>query len=470
LARVPDWLFEECHANVGDLAETIALLLDEPAATNDTPLHVWIERLLTLPAIEPAQQRALIVDAWQQLDRTERLVWNKLLTGEFRVGVSQTLVIRALAEIAEVPPATIAHRLMGNWEPTAEFFQQLIATEAGDEDLSRPYPFCLAHPLAGAPEELGDITDWQAEWKWDGIRAQVIQRQGLVSIWTRGEELVTERFPELLPAAAQLPDGTALDGEIVGWKNGQVMTFNELQPRIGRKSLGKKLLEAIPARFIAFDLLEHQGEDIRSRPLSERRQHLENLIGQGETITADAALMVSPIEHAESWTALATRRAQSREQHVEGLMLKALNSPYGVGRITGLWWKWKVDPYTVDAVLVYAQLGHGRRAGLYTDYTFAVWDEDKLVPFAKAYSGLTDDEIGQVDRFVRQNTLERFGPVRSVTPTLVFEIAFENMLLSKRHKSGIAVRFPRIARWRTDKTAIEADSLQSIKSFLRLAP
>jgi len=464
-ADIPAWLFAECHATVGDLAETIALLLDEPQTTTDRPLHAWVEDLFALAGQAPNVQRREIVAGWRQMDRTERLVWNKLLTSEFRVGVSQTLVIRALAETAGLPPAVIAHRLMGTWEPSAEFFRALLATETADADHTRPYPFCLAHPLEGEPEVLGDIANWQAEWKWDGIRAQMVRRQRTLAIWSRGEELITERFPELESTAMRVPDGTVLDGEIVAWRNGRVMEFSRLQRRIGRKQLTAKMLESVPARFIAFDLLEHAGEDIRSRTLLERRTLLEALMPP-----VDSALMLSPVETSSCWSNLATLRARSRERNVEGLMLKARNSAYGVGRTTGLWWKWKVDAHTVDAVLVYAQLGSGRRAGLYTDYTFALWSAGELVPFAKAYSGLSDEEIREVDRFVREYTSEKFGPVRQVEPTLVFEIGFEKMQLSNRHKSGVAVRFPRILRWRTDKIAREADTLEAVRASLAPPP
>ena len=460
-AAISPWLFDECHEAVGDLAETIALLLPAPEHSSDIPLHTLVEELLSLSQLGHDQQRESLLQSWRRMDRNQRLVWNKLLTGAFRVGVSQTLVVRALAEVAGVTAADVSHRLMGTWSPTADFFQSLTASETSDADLTRPYPFCLAHPLEGPPAALGDLSDWQVEWKWDGIRAQLIRRNGLVSVWSRGEELITERFPELGPAAAKLPDGVALDGEIVAWKDGSVAPFSLLQRRIGRKTLSKKMLETAPARFIAFDLLELEAVDIRKLPLIERRAQLERLLSDANT-----DIILSPLESADSWEDLALRRDQSRERHVEGLMLKSRNSPYGVGRVTGMWWKWKVDPYSVDAVLIYAQLGHGRRASLYTDYTFGVWDDGKLVPFAKAYSGLTDEEIREVDRFVRQNTLERFGPVRHVTPTLVFEIGFENIQLSTRHKSGIAVRFPRMLRWRQDKPAREADSLETIRALL----
>lgn len=466
VAEVPMWLFEECHESVGDLAETIALLLPDPTIASHMPLHQWVtEKLLLLPKLDPTAQKELLIDSWRQMDRTERLVWNKLITGAFRVGISQALVIRAIAEMANLPPAVIAHRLMGTWEPSAEFFNGLITHEIEDADLTRPYPFCLAHPLQGSPEELGEMDDWQAEWKWDGIRAQMIRRKGVISIWSRGEELVTDRFPELAPAASQLPDGVAIDGEIVAWKGDQVLPFSLLQQRIGRKTLGKKILESVPVRFIAFDLLEYEGVDIRERPLAERRLHLEKIVSESPD-----SITLSSVEQGGSWNELALRREESRQRNVEGMMLKSRQSTYGVGRVTGIWWKWKINPYTVDAVLIYAQLGHGRRASLYTDYTFGIWHEGKLVPFAKAYSGLTDEEIREVDRFVRQNTIERFGPVRHVRPELVFEIAFENIQLSKRHKSGIAVRFPRMQRWRKDKPIGEADSLESIRALLERQP
>lgn len=461
-AGVPIWLFEECYQAVGDLAETIALLLPEPTIASDMPLHQWVtEKLLLLPKLDLDKQKELLIDSWRHMNRTERLVWNKLITGSFRVGISQALVVRAIAEMAEIPAAVIAHRLMGTWEPSAEFFHNLIAHDTEDADLTRPYPFCLAHPLQGSPEELGDINDWQAEWKWDGIRTQMIRRHGVLSIWSRGEELVTDRFPEISRISLQLPDGISMDGEIVAWKDDQVLPFSLLQQRIGRKTLGKKILESVPVRFIAFDLLEYQGADIRSRPLTERRAHLENIVKDSPD-----EIILSSVERVSTWNQLAVRREESRQRNVEGMMLKSKGSPYGVGRVTGTWWKWKIDPHTVDAVLIYAQLGHGRRASLYTDYTFGVWHDGKLVPFAKAYSGLTDEEIREVDRFVRQNTIERFGPVRHVRPELVFEIAFENIQLSKRHKSGIAVRFPRMQRWRKDKPIGEADSLESIRALL----
>ena len=464
-ADVPEWLFDECYETVGDLGETIALLLPTPAESTDRPLHVWVEEhLLPLQRLGPAEQRAEVVAAWRAMDITQRLLWNKLMTGSFRVGVSQGLVVRALAEFSGVPAAVIAHRLMGAWEPTPEFFEHLLSGETEDADLSRPYPFCLAHPLPGSPEVLGDVHDWLAEWKWDGIRAQLVKRSGHLAIWSRGEDLITERFPELHEDAARLPDGTVLDGEIVAWKEGGVMPFGALQQRIGRKTLGKKILHDVPVRFIAFDLLEDHSTDIRERPLRERRRRLQEIVcALGE----DARIMLSPVESAGSWDELAEHRRRSRERNVEGLMLKSLGSPYAVGRVTGIWWKWKIDPHIVDAVLIYAQRGSGRRASLYTDYTFAVWDDGELVPFAKAYSGLTDEEIRQVDRFVRQNTIEKFGPVRRVKPELVFELAFENIQLSSRHKSGVAVRFPRMARWRTDKKPEEADTLEAIKSLLR---
>jgi DNA ligase-1 len=398
-----------------------------------------------------------------------------MITGGFRVGVSQQMVVRALAQASGHDAATIAHRLMGDWTPTARFYEQVIAREASPADIGRPYPFFLAHPLAdnvpesyptdrpeAYPTGLGDIGDWQVEWKWDGIRAQLIRRAGSLFIWTRGEDLATERFPEVLADAARLPDGVALDGEILAWKDDAVQPFAALQRRIGRKQLGKKLLQEVPVALLAFDLLEENGQDIRALPLAERRARLERLLG-GRTLRS---IKLSPLVEAESWAALARLRQESRQRNVEGLMLKRRDAPYGVGRVRGPWWKWKIHPHSVDAVLIYAQLGNGKRASLFTDYTFAVWHDGELVPFAKAYSGLTDEEIREVDRFVRNHTLERFGPVRRVEPTLVFEIAFEGIQRSTRHKSGVAVRFPRMARWRKDKPAAEADTLAALKQIL----
>jgi len=463
-ADIPLWLFEESVHAVGDLAETIALLLPEPQASSSLPLHQWVEgHLLPLRAADEATQRAELLNAWRQMDRQQRFVWNKLITGEFRVGVAAQMVTRALAEVSGHPPAVIAHRLMGNWKPSAAFYERLVGPETDDAEISRPYPFCLAHPLEQEPAELGPREDWQAEWKWDGIRAQIVRREGEVFLWTRGEELVTDRYPEIRDNAMSLPDGCVLDGEIVAWKEGAVLPFGELQRRIGRKSLSKKLLADVPVAFLAFDVLEHDGSDIRAQTLRQRREDLERLL---EPFPATTRLLLSPTVAASTWEELAAVREQSRERNVEGLMLKRLDSPYAVGRPRGVWWKWKVNPFTVDAVLIYAQRGHGRRASLYTDYTFAVWDNGVLVPFAKAYSGLTDAEIREVDQFVRRHTLERFGPVRSVAPELVFELGFEGLRRSTRHKSGIAVRFPRMLRWRKDKRSDEADTLERIRALL----
>jgi DNA ligase-1 len=367
-----------------------------------------------------------------------------------------------LSQFSGLDTAVIAHRLMGQWEATPEFYQQLLSSETRDTDISRPYPFFLAHPLGDPPEKLGDMRQWESEWKWDGIRAQVIKRQGKVFIWSRGEELVTDKYPELVKPLDRLPDGSVLDGEILPWQKDRPLIFAELQRRIGRKNITKKILREVPAVLMAYDLLEYDGKDIRTEPLYRRKQVLASLIASA----ADPTLKLSPGLNVNDWQALAGKREDARRYGVEGLMLKRLDSPYHVGRRRGDWWKWKLDPLQVDAVLVYAQRGHGRRSGLYTDYTFAVWNEDSLVPIAKAYSGLTDREIRQVDRFIRQNTREQFGPVRSVTPALVFEIAFEDIWISKRHKSGIAVRFPRISRWRHDKPIEEADTLTSVKALL----
>ena len=461
---VPDWLFDESYHAVGDLAEALALLLPPPERASDLPLHRCVEEyLLGLRGRPDAEQGERIAAAWQAMDANQRLVLNKLITGGFRVGVSHGLLVRAVAEQAGLEPDVVAHRMMGEWQPTPEFYRQLTAPEDTAAALGRPYPYFLAHPLEGDPAALGPVADWQAEWKWDGIRSQLLRREGTIFLWSRGEELVGERFPEIVAEAASFPDGTVIDGEILAWRDDAVLPFAELQKRITRKTVTKKLLADVPACFMAFDLLEWQGRDVRSTPLRERRALLAALL---QSRPATSRIRLSPTVETATWEALARQREASRANLVEGLMLKRLDSPYGVGRERGPWWKWKIAPLTVDAVMVYAQLGHGRRASLYTDYTFAVWHAGELVPFAKAYSGLTDEEIRAVDRFVRRNTLEKFGPVRRVKPELVFEIAFEGIQRSTRHKSGIAVRFPRMLRQRTDKTPEQADTLEQLQALL----
>jgi len=462
-AGIPAWLLEESYQAVGDLAETITLLLPAHGGSSDLPLAYWVEeRLLRLRDEDEDVQREGMVQSWRELDGRERFVWNKLITGSFRVGAAQRLVTRALTEMSGVPEGAVAHRLMGSWEPTPDFFQRLTAPDTSDADVSRPYPFFLAHPLEGEPSSLGDAGDWIAEWKWDGIRAQLIRRAGRTFLWSRGEELLAGRFPEVEETGALLPDGTVIDGELLPWVDSAPLPFAQLQRRIGRKNLGRKILDEVPVVLVAYDLLEYAGTDIRSLPLSERRRRLIPLLAS----LPAGRFVLSAAVPTPDWSAAAAARLAARELGAEGLMLKRLSSGYGVGRRRGDWWKWKVDPLTVDAVLIYAQSGSGKRAGLFTDYTFGVWEGSHLVPFAKAYIGLTDEEIRKVDAFVRRNTLEKFGPVRTVKPELVFELAFEGIQRSSRHKSGIAVRFPRMARWRTDKKADEADTIDTVRGLL----
>ncbi|WP_165225668.1 ATP-dependent DNA ligase [Aquisphaera insulae] len=470
-AGIAPWLFQESYDAVGDIAETIALLLPPPRESSDLALCRWVEdRLLPLRSMSEEAQHAAVVAAWRSLDQPQRFVWNKLISGAFRVGVSQQLVTRAIGTFGKVDPAVVAHRLMGDWEPTTAFFGRLIAEDPADADISRPYPFFLAYPLEDPLESLGEILDWQAEWKWDGIRSQLIRRAGQTFLWSRGEELVTDSYPELAAVGDCLPDGTALDGEILPFEEGRVLPFAMLQKRIGRKSVTKTILAQVPVILMAYDLIEVDGADIRGEPLTERRQRLANLVAGVERDQPVLAhrIRLSPTVPATTWPELATARTTSREREAEGLMLKRRDSAYGVGRRRGDWWKWKVQPLTIDAVLILAARGSGKRASLYTDYTFGVWDPATggLVPIAKAYSGLTDEEIRKVDAFVRRNMIEKFGPVRTVKPELVFELAFEGLNRSTRHKSGIAVRFPRILRWRTDKTAAEADSLETVRALL----
>jgi DNA ligase-1 len=466
LTGLPPWLLEHCYAAVGDGAELVALLVDRPAGAavdEGLSLERWMrERVLPLRDMDRPAQAEAMRRYWSALDTSGIFVLNKIITGEFRVGASATLAIQALAQVAGVPQATMAHRVMGDWQPGADFFRGVLAPEGSAALDSHPYPFFLASPLEEDPATLGPRAEWLAEWKWDGIRAQLVRRGGQTFIWSRGEELVTERFPEILAAATHLADGTVLDGEILAFRD-QVLPFAMLQKRIGRQKLTPQVLAAAPLAFMAYDLLEQDGVDLREGPLAERRERLAALVDR----LASPVLRLSPTVEGGSWDDLGRLREEARARHVEGLMLKRLSSPYRTGRRRGDWWKWKIAPYTIDSVLVYAHPGHGRRATLFTDYTFAVWQGGELLPFAKAYSGLSDEEILELDGWVRRHTRERYGPVRMVEPTQVFELAFEGIARSTRHKSGVAVRFPRILRWRKDKPAAEADTLDTVRALIR---
>ena len=468
ISDIPEWLFQESYSHVGDSAEVIALLLrDTPLPDQNKesiPLHQWMEEIIPLvkKAETDAERRDLIVSWWSALEDYEIFVLNKILTGAFRVGASEKLVVKGLSAAVDVPEPVLAHRLMGEFEPTEEFYERLISQEATENAPSQPYPFFLASPIDEAKFRQEDFSRWLAEWKWDGIRAQVIKRADQVFIWSRGEDLVTHQFPEIEAAVDALPNGLVLDGEILCWQDGMPLTFNHLQKRLGRKRVSKKVMAENPVHFIAYDLLEHYGQDVRDKELEDRKKLLEQLF---QSVTEPLLHQSAPLSF-ESFEKLATLRENSRQQGAEGLVIKAIDSPYLVGRKRGYWWKYKVDPMSLDAVLIYAQAGSGKRANLFTDYTFALWDGENLVPFAKAYSGLDNAEIDELDKWIRRHTIDRFGPVRSVEPSYVFEIGFEGIAESTRHKSGISVRFPRILRWRKDKPAAEADTLQSAKELL----
>ena len=500
-AGLDDWLFDACYQAVGDLAETIAHVLPDrlPDGRGAEPvqplgLSAWVQdRLLPLRGLAPAEQAHRLGAWWDELDATGRFLLVKLIGGGFRVGVSKLLVQRALATHTALDAKLLAQRLVG-WTdarstPSAARWQALVAPVGQDTAMAgQPYPFFLAHALAAPPDTLGPLSDWLVEWKYDGIRAQIVRQAGQVWIWSRGEELVSDRFPEVMAQAATLPEGTVLDGELLVWLAGSEhpAPFKQLQQRIARKTVGKKLLADAPVQFVAYDLLRQQGQDLRMLPQQQRRERLECLL-------ADSGWRVSPEVQAGGWPELAALRDSARQRGVEGFMLKHQQSRYGSGRTKadGVWWKWKLDPLSVDAVLIYAQAGHGRRASVYTDYTFAVWSRPpqssdeaegviqaiarrepavpgalQLLPFAKAYSGLSDEEFKAVDRVIRATTLEKFGPVRSVRPTLVFEIGFEGINASPRHKSGVAVRFPRMLRLRPDKPPAEADTLQALLALI----
>ncbi|MDR5589124.1 ATP-dependent DNA ligase [Christiangramia sp. SM2212] len=466
LAKIPLWLFEESYHIVGDLAETIALIIPPSGDSTEKSLNQFLQEILELKPKSEEEKKEYLFDNWLNLNYYERFVFTKLITGSFRIGVSQKLMTRALSKATDIDEDILAYKLMGNWEPSKITFNKLILEENEEDFLSKPYPFYLAYAIEGEPEELGDVTEWSAEHKWDGIRSQVIIRNDELFVWSRGEELVTDKYPEFEAFVEAIPNGTVIDGEILPFPKGEIGTFKDLQTRIGRKNVSKKLLEKTPVILKAYDILEWEGEDIRDTAFGERRKILEKL--HHEVRNPELPLHLSETISFNNWEETAAERENSREVKSEGLMLKRLDSPYLVGRKKGDWWKWKVDPLTIDAVLTYAMRGHGRRSNLFTDYTFGLWDEEKqeLVTFAKAYSGLTDKEFRSLDAWIKKNTLERFGPVRSVTPHHVFEIAFEGIAESKRHKSGVATRFPRILRWRKDKKKEDANTLEDLKALI----
>jgi DNA ligase-1 len=464
ISAIPLWLFEESYHIVGDLAETIALLT--PASSEvqaQKSLAEWMRDLNGLQQQSEAQKKEFILAAWSQFNYRQKFVFNKLITGGFRMGVSQKLTVKALSKATGLSENVLMHKIMGNWNPATISFEELIFSDSANNSVSQPYPFFLAHPLENEVNSLGSPAEWQAEWKWDGIRGQLIKRNQQVFVWTRGEELVTDKYPEFEMLKTIAADGFVIDGEILPFQNNAPLSFQKLQLRIGRKTVSKKLLAEVPVILMAYDILEYNGKDIREMPLVERRKLLEALV---ETIDHPNVQLSKSVSFSD-WNSLAAAREDSRKHSAEGFMLKRKDSTYQIGRKRGDWWKWKVEPFTIDAVLLYAMQGHGRRANLFTDYTFAVWNGDELVTFTKAYSGLTDEEFIAVDRFVKQNTIERFGPVRSVPPELVFEIAFEGIAASSRHKSGIALRFPRMKTWRKDKSAKEANTLADLQDLLK---
>lgn len=464
LAGIPLWLFEESYHIVGDLAETIALVVPRSEANSEKSLAQFLEEIIELKKASEPQKKIYLHENWLTLNYYERFVFTKLITGSFRIGVSRKLMTRALAAATGIEEDVLAYKLMGDWDPRRISFENLVLKEEEDDFLSKPYPFYLAYALESEPGDLGDPGDWSAEHKWDGIRAQVILRRGEIFVWSRGEELVTDKYPEFSAFLDALPGGTVIDGEIVPFPNGEIGTFNDLQTRIGRKNISKSLLKKMPVILKVYDILEWEGKDIRKFPFCQRREILEKL--HREVNTELLPLQISEVINFSKWEEAAAERERARVVRSEGLMLKRRDSPYLVGRKKGDWWKWKVSPLTIDAVMTYAMRGHGRRSNLFTDYTFALWDNKELVTFAKAYSGLTDAEFREVDAFIKKNTIERFGPVRSVKPELVFEIAFEGIAESKRHKSGVATRFPRILRWRKDKKIDEANTLDDLKALI----
>lgn len=462
VTKLPEWLFLESYSTVGDLGETLSLLLPNPTKTIDKSLHIWMQELIKLKSKTDEEKKNYVLNAWDNLAAQERFIFNKLIGGSFRIGVSKKTLVNALAKYSNIDANQLMHSIIGNWSPDSITFDELLKGEHINYDNSKPYPFCLAYALEKELPELGNEKEWQIEYKWDGIRGQIIKRQNEIFIWSRGEELVTKQFPEIVEAVSKFDDDFVIDGEILAIKDSAVLLFNDLQKRLNRKNVTKKLLDDVPVGLYVYDLLELNDIDLREKSMQFRREKLEQLFQQN---TSDV-LQLSEVIDFQNWDELDDLRNKARDFNSEGLMLKKKDSIYHVGRKKGDWWKWKVDPLTIDAVMIYAQKGSGRRSSKYTDYTFAVKKDDGLVTVAKAYSGLTDKEITEISRWVNKNAIEKFGPVRTVKTELVFEIAFEGIALSNRHKSGVALRFPRIKRWRKDKTVNDIDTIESVKALI----
>ncbi|WP_439132124.1 ATP-dependent DNA ligase [Polaribacter sp.] len=462
ITQLPEWLFLESYSTVGDLGETLALLLPNPEHNTEKPLHIWIEELIHLKPKTDQEKKTYVLKAWNGLKVQERLIFNKLIGGSFRIGVSKKTLVNALAKLSGIDANQLMHSIIGNWTPDSITFEELLHGKHINYDNSKPYPFCLAYALEKDLQDLGDENEWQVEYKWDGIRGQIIKRKNEVFIWSRGEELVTQQFPELVEAISTFKDDFVIDGEILAIKDSAVLLFNDLQKRLNRKNVTKKLLDEVPVGLYIYDILELNDVDLREHAMAKRREKLELLFLQHKS----EMLQLSEVINFKNWNELDALRNAARSFNSEGLMLKKKSSVYHVGRKKGDWWKWKVDPLTIDVVMIYAQKGSGRRSSKYTDYTFAVQQKDQLVTIAKAYSGLTDKEITEISRWVNKNAIEKFGPVRTVKPELVFEIAFEGIAYSKRHKSGVALRFPRIKRWRKDKTVKDIDTIESVELLI----
>jgi DNA ligase-1 len=479
--RTDPALFSLSYDYVGDLSETVALMwpLDPNQKSGSAP--TLTEVVQTLSTLGKAQLPAKIARWLDGLDETGRWALLKLVTGGLRIGVSARLAKTAVASLGNQPPDKIEILWPGLQAPYLDLFAWLEG-RAERPSTRDPAPFrppMLAHAAEKSDLARLDAADYLAEWKWDGIRVQAVagrdQHGELVArLYSRTGEEISKSFPDLL-ASLRLP--CAIDGELLIMREARVQSFNVLQQRLNRKSVTSKLLAEFPAHLRAYDLLAEEDEDLRDRPFATRRERLQALI----TRLSDPRIDISPLISFKNWSDLTAARADPASagagvdaDAVEGIMVKRRDAPYVPGRPRGPWWKWKRDPMIIDAVLMYAQRGHGKRSSYYSDYTFGVWSKrdsgEELVPVGKAYFGFTDEELVQIDRFVRRNTVDRFGPVREVVHEpksgLVLEVAFEGLQRSTRHKSGIAMRFPRINRLRWDKPPAEADRLETLESLL----
>lgn len=460
-AEIPDWLFDESYSFTGDLTETISLILPGKEADSGRTLTEWMHYMESFCKSDDQGNKKKVVDAWKELDHTETYVFNKLIPGNFKSGVDEKVIIKALSKFLNIESNVISNRIKSNWHPDLISFYELFSKFNPDDIISKPYPFIPEEVFESEPGVLGSAADWLAEQKFKGIRCQLIFRKGKIFLWTDNGELINDKFPEFEFIKKYLPDDSVFTGSIICINNGMKSQHNYLQARLRRKNISSKSLKESPVIFMMNDLLEYEGTDMRNKFLIERKELIKcnkfmisknNLIKYSENIKF------------ENWEELRTIRRKSSDTISGGIILKKKNSLF-LSDINEKYLICKPEPLSADAVLMYAL--KGERTDLFSEFTLGVWDKGKLVSIAKINSGLSEEEIREVSEFVNNNTLEKFGPVRTVRPELVFNISFESISFSVRHKSGVVLQSPEISKWIRGKNIFDASSLENLKKFIK---